>query len=265
MNGQNLPRKGASPIKKSIVPRFDWILNADLSQIEWRAAAFLSQDPVMLQEIYDDIDCHADNATGFFGVKPEDKKFDEVRTTAKIMTFRLLYGGSAYGFYMDQQMPNFSQKRWEQIVNAFREKYKGLVAWQQNNMRKVYQQKGILRNPTGRKFDITMGKKGYNRRQVCNYPVQSFATADITPLAMTIIHREMRKHNVKSLMIGQVHDSIVFDVVEEELHRLAKLCVYVFESLPKYIEELWGFKFNVPLTGDVEYGKDYGSLKKLEV
>lgn len=261
-NGQNLPRKGTSPIKQSIIPRYDWIVNADLAQIEWRAAAFLSQDPIMIQEIMDDVDCHTDNAIGFFGVTLEDKNFDEIRRVAKIMTFRLLYGGSAYGFYMDQQMPNYSQSRWTEIVDAFRAKYKVLVAWQEENLRKVSINKGILLNPTGRKFDIQLTAKGYSRRQVCNYPVQSFATADLTPLAMTIIHKKMREAGAKSLLIGQVHDSLIFDAVEEEMERIARLCISVFEALPKYIEKLWGFKFNVPLTGDIEYGKNYGELKK---
>lgn len=264
-NGQNLPRKGTSPIKQAIIPRHDWIVNADLAQIEWRAAAFLSQDPVMIREILGNIDCHADNAINFFGVKPEDKNFDEIRTIAKIMTFRLLYGGSAYGFYMDQQMPNYSQNRWKEIVSAFRAKYKVLVAWQEENLRKVSLSKGKLINPTGRQFDIELTPKGYNRRQVCNYPVQSFATADITPLAMTIIHKKMREAGAKSLLIGQVHDSIIFDAVDDEVGRIAKLCISVFESLPKYIEQLWGFKFNVPLTGDIEYGKSYGALKKYKL
>lgn len=266
-NKQNLPSKGTSPIKQSIIPRYDWILNADASQVEWRAGAFLSQDRVMIQEILDGADIHTDNAINFFGANPKDPNFDEIRTIAKIMTFRLLYGGSAYGFYMDSKMPNYSKKRWEEIVEAFKDKYKGLIAWQNKNISSVYRNKGLLYSPTGRIFRITQDpKKGYNKSQICNYPVQALATADIMPLAMNIIYRELYiKRQVKSLMIGQVHDSIVFDAVEEELKKIAQLCVTVFRKLPKYIEQMWGFKFNVPLDSDCEYGQNYGEMQTLEL
>lgn len=82
-NGQNLARKGTSPVKKIFIPKFDLIGNADLSQLEWRVAAYLSQDPVAIQEILSGVDYHLDNALKFFG----DAKY---RTDAKIFGFRLL-------------------------------------------------------------------------------------------------------------------------------------------------------------------------------
>ena len=266
-NLQNLPRKGTSPIKRVIIPEFDHILNADLAQIEWRVAAFLSQDPIMMQEILDDIDCHSDNAIRFFNAKPEDKKWDEIRTTAKIFTFRMIYGGSAYGFYMDPKMPHYSKNQWFRIVRDFQDKYKGLIEWQQENVRRTTQNKGVLISPTGRRFliDRDIRKGGYDTRQICNYPVQSMATADITPLAMIIIYKAMRNAGLRSKIRGQVHDSLIFDTPDDELRPLAKLCVNVFESLPEKIEEMWGFEFNLPLTGDCEYGPNYGELKKLQL
>ena len=92
-NGQNLAREGTSPIKESIEPEFDYILGADLSQVEWRAAANMSQDLVMLAEIAAGVDPHRENAISVFGADPADegtKKFKELRTIAKIVTFRLL-------------------------------------------------------------------------------------------------------------------------------------------------------------------------------
>lgn len=93
-NGQNLPRKGTSPIKTVFVPRFDLIGNGDLSQIEWRAAVWQSQDPVAMREILDGVDQHRENAIVFFGANPElpndHPEFKPIRTTAKTFTFRLL-------------------------------------------------------------------------------------------------------------------------------------------------------------------------------
>lgn len=269
-NGQNLPRKGTSPIKKVFIPRFDLIGNGDLSQLEWRVAAFMSQDPVAMQEIIDDVDYHRDNAIKFFGADSnldnDHPDFKPIRTTAKVFGFRLLYGGSAYGMYMDQNMPNFPRKRWEEIVSGYYEKYQRLEQWQSENIRQVHDNQGWLQNPSGRiltfsRFDRP-NFKGlmYSDTAIKNYPVQSFATADITPLAMTVIRRKMRRLALKSVIMLQVHDSIVFDLVEDEVDTVADITVRTFEALPQLIESFWGVPFNVPLTGEFEVGPNYGEL-----
>jgi len=271
-NGQNLPRKGTSPIKRIFVPRFDLIGNGDLAQLEWRVAAFLSQDPVAMQEIIDDVDYHRDNAIKFFGADPslpsDHPKFAPIRTTAKVFGFRLLYGGSAFGMYADQNMPNFPIKKWEAIVTAYYEKYKVLQAWQEDNVRLVHDNGGWLQLPTGRILHFPRlarpNKDGYvyNINTIKNYPVQSMATADITPLAMTVIAKRMQQAQCRSLFILQVHDSIVFDLVASEVPTVASIVLRTFNELPDLIERFWGFHMNVPLTGDFEIGPNYGELTK---
>jgi DNA polymerase I-like protein with 3'-5' exonuclease and polymerase domains len=268
-NGQNFPRKGTSPVKEIFVPRFDKILNADLAQLEWRVAAFLSQDPVAMYEIKHDVDYHRDNAIKFFNADPslpnDHPDFKPLRTAAKVFGFRLLYGGSAYGMFMDPNMPDYSLNQWEKIVAEYYEKYKRLSDWHDELVKEVYRN-GTLTNPTGRQFTFYKFKKPnrkgevYNHSQIKNYPVQSFATADIMPLAMCLINSGMKKRKLKSKLILQVHDSIVMDVKKEEIDVIARLCINVFCNLPKHIERVWGIKFNVPLDGDVEVGKNYGDL-----
>ena len=267
-NGQNLPREGTSPVKLAIIPRFDFILECDLSQIEWRGVAFLSQDKVMIQEIIDGVDPHTENAIRFFGADPDKdpKKFKELRTVAKIMTFRLIYGGSAYSFYMDQKMPNYSRKKWQGIVDAFYAKYYGLARWQEENIRKVYRQGGKLVNPTGRRFVFFRDEKGgYRPQQIKNFPVQSFSTADLMPLAMIVIYKRYRAGNFKSKIIGQVHDALIFDVRKDELEALAKLCLDVFKDLPGFAYHYWGIRMNVPIKGDADYGPNWGELEELKM
>jgi len=271
-NGQNLPRKGTSPIKKTIIPRFDKILNADLAQLEWRVAAFMSQDPVAMQEIIDGVDYHTDNAIRFFGADPngDPAEFKKLRTTAKIFGFRLLYGGSAYGMYMDAKMPNYSKKKWQRIVDEYYEKYAVLKEWQEKNIAITNRNKGKLVNPSGRFFQFPIlppnrRSEVYSVTAIKNYPVQSFATADITPLAMVVIHKRMKAKGLRSLMTLQVHDSIVIDAVESEIPTIAEICVNTFRELPQLIEQFWGFEFNVPLDGDVEVGDDYGSLEEYKM
>lgn len=267
-NSQNFPREGTSPIKLCIVPEFDGIYQIDLSQIEWRAAAFLSNDTVMIDEINSGIDQHAKAVTDLMElefISKSDPKSKENRNHAKVFNFRMIYGGSPYGFYLDYKMPNFSKTKWNRIVNKFFEKYSGLKDWQDRNIIEA-QRTGILALPTGRRFHFrkdTMvdGMLTWNERQFKNYPVQGIAGGDILPLLAVIIRRGCVAAGLRSKIILTVHDSLVFDYVEEELERLNKLCLTVASSLPKYIESFFGFKWTTKIDAESEIGPNYGSLK----
>lgn len=259
-NGQNFPRGGSSPVKTVFKPRNDGIMNADLAQIEWRAAAWLSQDKIMMDEILKGRDAHLANAIAFFG----DGKF---RQDTKIFNFRMIYGGSAFSFFMDTKMPNFSKKKWVGIVNQFYSKYAGLKD-RQDEWFKELNNTGQIINPTGRILKPQMrlqrdGSMGYHRPQACNYPVQSIS-ADIIYLAMVVTRRRMAAMGLKTPMILQVHDSIVFDYIESEKKALAKLCLEVFDELPTLIKKYFGLDWNVPLSGDIEVGPDYGTQSKYD-
>jgi DNA polymerase-1 len=222
----------------------------------------------MIEEIRAGVDPHTENAIAIFGADPTGdlKKFDKLRTIAKIVTFRLLYGGSAYGFFLDSKMPNYTLKKWNKIVEAFYNKYKILKEWQENNIRRVYRQGGILRNPTGRKFVFYKGEKGYKPSQIKNFPVQSLATADIMPLCMVLIYKKFVEKKFSSLFIGQVHDSLIFDCHKEEIKEIANMCIKIMENLPKYIKQYFGFEFDIPLTGGAECSKkSWGDMIKLQL
>lgn len=269
-NAQNLPRKGSNPIKKCFLPENDCIVNIDLAQIEFRIAAELSRDPVMLKEIKDGLDTHADNAIRFFDAgkyEKDSKEFKQLRTVAKIFTFRLLYGGGANGFFRDGSMPRFSLKKWQTIVDAYYDKYKGLRAWQQANVNKTYEQ-GYLRNPSGRilRF-VPVLKRGvmqYDESDIYNYPVQS-SSADIMYLAMAVLRSRFRERGYKSEFILQVHDSMVIDAYKEEVDDICKLAVDTFRELPTLCKQYWGWEMDVPLDGDCEVGPTYGDTEKYEV
>ena len=137
------------------------------------------------------------------------------------------------------------------------------------NIALAYRNKGKLINPSGRVLTIPReylsSKKewGYAPQKIKNYPVQSFATADIMPLAMCDIAKQMRHYKIQSLMIAQVHDALVFDTKKGEARDLAELSVESFERLPKLIKKIWDYDFNLPLTGEIEWGYNYGEMKKL--
>jgi len=254
-NSQNMPRGSTSPIKLCIVPTYDYIMEYDLSQIEWRAAAELSQDPVMLYEINHGVDQHSEACVHI--MKLELTK--ENRTFAKIFNFRMIYGGSYMGFYLDPRMPNFSKTKWKQICVDFYKKYKVLKAWQDSNINKVWKQ-GYLQLFTGRKFVF---QKPYNERQIKNYPVQGLAGGDILPLLVVIIRRGMLKYGLESKLILTVHDSIVFDVKKNELKKLRKLCESVGNNLKKYIKNYFGYDWKADLTGEIAIGPSYGEVKEV--
>jgi DNA polymerase-1 len=227
-------------------------MSADLSQIEWRVAADLSGDLVMIKEIWEGSDIHGENAIKFFG----DMSF---RKIAKFFTFRMIYGGSAYGFYKDNKMPAFSQKKWAKIVDTFSKKYHGLIGWQNDNIRRV-NDKGILYIPSGRFFAFSKSYKGsFNPRHIKNYPVQGFSY-DIISLAMLMIKMKMVHNNLKSKMIAQVHDEVVFDAIREEIRPLGKICLETFESIPQLMREYWGFNSKIPYAGAIKVGNDYEEM-----
>jgi DNA polymerase I-like protein with 3'-5' exonuclease and polymerase domains len=257
-NGQNLPRGATSPVKECIIAGLDFIMQYDLSQIEWRGAAFMSQDQVMMDEINSGIDQHSAACVNLMEMELNKNN----RFYAKIFNFRMIYDGTFFGFWRDSKMPNFSKTKWKEIIIRFWDKYFGLRNHIDKNVDTVYRTKK-LKIFTGRFFKFNKNKKGeYNTSQIANYPVQGLAGGDILPLLTVIIRRGMRKLNLKSKMILTVHDSIVFDVAADEVDQLADLCLKVGKLLPKYIENYFGMPWNVNLDGEVEVGKTYGSIEK---
>jgi DNA polymerase-1 len=264
-NSQNFPRYYSSPIKECVIPEFDGILQTDLSQIEWRDAGELSADQVMIREVNGGVDQHNETCTKLMELVLNK----ENRNNAKIFNFRMIYGGSPFGFYLDIKMPKFPIAKWKKIVKGFFAKYFGLKLWHDTNIALVFRD-GMLQIKTGRRFVFhkTKFKEGiytYSENQIKNYPVQGMAGGDCLPLCAVVIRRGMLKHGLKSKMILTVHDSIVFDYIEEELPILAKLCSEVANNLHTYMANYFGIKWYTNLAGEIEIGKNYGKLKKFDV
>jgi DNA polymerase I-like protein with 3'-5' exonuclease and polymerase domains len=262
-NSQNLPRDGTSPIKECIISSMDGLLQWDLSQIEWRGACYLSQDSEGIREIRKGVDAHGDNCVKIMCLALNKKN----RTDAKIFLFRMIYGGVAYGFYMDTTMPDFSLERWSKIYTDFYCKYGGLKRWHIEIITHVMR-RGTYHLPTGRWFQYhkclrKAGENIFNERQIKNYPVQGLA-GDILKLASVIIMRGVRAQGLAVRIILTVHDSLVFEYDEKDLDKLITLCNKVTKALPSYIKSYFGFDWNVPLDGDIEIGYNYGELYTLD-
>jgi DNA polymerase-1 len=263
-NLQNIPRGGSTDIKRIFVCRSSGerlLVEGDAAQLEWRVAAFLSQDPVMLDEIRQGIDMHTDVGKRLFRGKG-------TRTDWKIFNFRMIYGGSPYSYFMDVKMPSFSLTKWEKIVAGFYEKYSGLKEWHDRLVQEVYQNSGYYTNPTGRTFYFTLqpGKAGkeYRRPQILNYPVQSLATGDIIPLVMCQLGSDIRSKLHDALMINQVHDSIIYECNKEDVDAVAQMMLHHFRDVPNKMKSWYGIDWNCPMDGEVKVGPNWKDMIKYE-
>ena len=251
-NMQNMPRGGTFPIKRVFVSRFEGgkILEADFAQLEFRTAAFLSQDEIAMKEVADGFDVHSYTAKVI-----SDAGLPTTRQEAKAHTFAPLYGATGYG-------------RGESVAAYYRHfvhKYKGIAEWH-SYLATSALNTGVIKTPSRREFafpDVSRKRNGDPTyfTQIKNYPVQSFATADIVPLAL--LHMEDLLREKQSCIVNTVHDSIVIDVHPEEEEYVVQVIDNTNESLHSLILKQWGVDFNVPLLLEAKMGNNWLDTKEL--
>jgi len=199
-------------------------------------------------------------------ISKKDLKSKENRDHAKTFNFRMIFGGTEWGFYLDINMPSFTIKKWRRIIHAFFIKYAGLKNYHQTCISFVFRN-GFIKLPTGRWFKFNkkhiQGEYTYAVNQIKNYPIQGMSGGDILPLMAVIIRRGMRKMGLQSKLILTVHDSIVFDYIAAERDKLARLCYNVGNNLGAYIKNYYEIDWNVNLECEVEIGDNYGAMKYL--
>ena len=249
-NMQNMPRGGTFPVKKVFVSRFDGgkIMEADFAQLEFRAAAYLSQDGVAIEEVSTGFDVHSYTAKVITDAgQPTD------RQPAKAHTFAPLYGATGFG-----RTPAEAE-----YYTHFTEKYKGIGVWH-SRLAKEAIATGKITTPSGREFAFPDVVRKPNGRvshftQIKNYPVQSFATADIVPIAL--LHIDKLLDGMMSCVVNTVHDSIVIDVHPDEERRVISVIEETNRVLPDLITIRWGLVFNVPLELEAKIGPNWLDTK----
>ena len=249
-NMQNMPRGGTFPVKKVFVSRWDGgkIMEADFAQLEFRAAAFLSQDGVAIEEVSTGFDVHSYTAKVI-----TDAGQPTSRQDAKAHTFAPLYGATGYG----------RTKAEAAYYEHFTEKYEGVGLWHTRLAKEALNTRKIT-TPSGREFafpDVTRNMRGRvsHFTQIKNYPVQSFATADIVPIAL--LHIEGLLKHMKSCIVNTVHDSIVVDVHPEEEKQVIFIINETNRVLPELIKQRWNIDFNVPLLLEAKIGPNWLDTK----
>tara|TARA_R100000329_G_scaffold31688_1_gene29321 strand:- start:681 stop:2738 length:2058 start_codon:yes stop_codon:yes gene_type:complete len=245
-NMQNMPRGGTFPVKKVFVSRWNdgKIMEADFAQLEFRVAGFLSQDEVAIKEVTEGFDVHSYTAEV---ISQAGQTIS--RQEAKAHTFAPLYGATGFG------RTSAEAKYYEQ----FTDKYRGIGRWHERLATEVLSHRKIT-TPSGRQFAFPNVKRRKNGTitdftAVKNYPVQSFATADIVPAVLIEIFN--RLSNMKSMLVNSVHDSVVIDVHPEEEAQVVSLIDDINGELKSLIDNKFKINFNVPLLLEAKIGVNW--------
>ncbi len=226
-NLQNIPIRTARgrEIRKAFIPRDDnfQILSADYSQIELRIIAAITLDEGMLEAFRNGEDIHSTTASKVFGVALGEVT-SEMRRRAKAVNFGLAYGQSAFGL---SQTLGISRSESTEIINNYFEKFPGIkkymsdtVAFAQTHgyVETILKRRRYLRDVNSKNHTVRSAAE----RNAINSPIQGSA-ADMIKLAMIHVYKEMVKRNLKSKMLLQVHDELVFDVHKSEIEELRAL------------------------------------------
>jgi len=219
-NLQNIPirTERGQEIRKAFVPRNkDYLLlSADYSQIELRIIAALSREAGLLEAFRTGADIHTATAAKVFNVFPEMVNA-EMRRKAKMVNYGIAYGISAFGLAQRLGIP---RKEGAEIINNYFKQFGGIRKYMDDTIAAARKQ-GYVETVTGRRRyfrDINSSNntvRGAAERTAINAPIQGTA-ADMIKLAMVNIHRELTQRMLKTKMLLQVHDELVFDLFKKE-------------------------------------------------
>ena len=221
---------------------------ADYSQIELRVIASMSKDENMIDAFIKNQDIHTITASKIYNIDP-DQVTREQRGNAKTVNFGIIYGVSAFGL---SQQTNLTRAESKLMIDNYFENYPGLKTYMSSQI-DYARNKGYVETIMGRRRYLQninsqngMLRSGAERNAI-NAPVQGSA-ADIIKIAMIRIHDEFKKQSLKSKMLLQVHDELVFDVHNSEKELVKKIVKNTMES---------AVKLDVPLRIDLEFGKNW--------
>ncbi len=233
-NLQNIPVRTnrGKEIRKAFVPRDEnyMLLSADYSQIELRIVAGISGDANMVKAFQSGIDIHTATAAQVFNVAAEAVS-KEMRYKAKSVNFGIIYGQGAFGLADNLGISRTEAKA---IIDSYKKEFSGIQRYMDNTIN-FAREHGYVQTLMGRKRwlkDINSSNftvRGFAERNAINSPIQGTA-ADMIKLAMQKVHAAIKKAGMKSKMILQVHDELIFDALRDEVHELKPLILENMES-----------------------------------
>jgi DNA polymerase-1 len=233
-NLQNIPIRTdkGKEIRRAFISRGEGfkLMAADYSQIELRIIAALADDSAMISAFKSGQDIHAATASKVFNVTIDDVTREQ-RSAAKAVNFGIIYGQSAFGL---AQNLGISRKEAKEIIDSYFEQYNTIKAYMDGAVAKARENGFVETIMKRRRYlkDINSANavvRGFAERNAVNAPIQGSA-ADIIKLAMIGVHGAMLEEQVKSKMLLQVHDELVFDVHESEIELMTNLVKREMES-----------------------------------
>ncbi len=251
-NLQNIPIRDENgrELRKAFVPSGDEfvLLSADYSQIELRIMAHFSKDANMIEAFSKNADIHTSTAAKIYGILLEEVT-REMRSKAKTANFGIIYGISAFGL---SQRLNIPRKEASELIEGYFRNFPAVKAYMDASIA-VARGKGYVETLMGRRRylpDIHSRNatvRGMAERNAINSPIQGSA-ADIIKLAMINIHNAIKERGLRSRMILQVHDELIFDVHKPEIDELKSLVI-------KEMQE--AVKLDVPLLVEAGIGNNW--------
>ncbi|WP_020620606.1 DNA polymerase I [Paenibacillus daejeonensis] len=255
-NLQNIPIRleEGRKIRKAFVPsEAGWsILAADYSQIELRVLAHISGDPGLKEAFIHNMDIHTKTAMDVFGVS-EDQVDGNMRRQAKAVNFGIVYGISDFGL---SQNLNITRKDAARFIDQYFDAFQGVRAYMDNIVKQARDDGYVTTLLERRRYLPEIKASNFNvrsfaERTAMNTPIQGTA-ADIIKLAMVRMDEELSARKLRSRMLLQVHDELVFEVPQDELETMQTLVPEVMES---------AIELDVPLRADVSYGANWYETK----
>ncbi|UCB45890.1 MAG: DNA polymerase I [Spirochaetota bacterium] len=250
-NLQNIPirEKEGRAIRRAFIPEEDYrLVSADYSQIELRILASLSKDRVMIDTFKKDGDIHRETASILFGLDANEVS-DEQRAVAKTINFSIIYGMSPFGL---SKRLGISNREAGNFIEMYFQKYSGVKEFFESTVEKA-KRDGYVETMMGRiRWVPAIQSQNRNifeaaRRVAVNTPIQGTA-ADLIKKAMVEIDREITQRGLKSRMLIQVHDELVFEVPSDELETLKRIARERMEG---------ALVFDIPLRVNVAVGNNW--------
>ena len=251
-NLQNIPirEERGRELRKAFVPGDDnhLLLSADYSQIELRLMAHISKDANMLQAFRQNIDIHAATAAKIYSI-PVSEVTSDMRRKAKTANFGIIYGISVFGL---SQRLSITRSEAQELISGYFDAYPGVRQYMNDVIEKARTQLYVETLLGRRRYlpDIQSANsivRSMAERNAINAPLQGSA-ADIIKLAMLRIHEAFRDKNMKSKMILQVHDELVFDVLKTELYKVQEIVRREMEN---------AYPLAIPLTVEIGVGENW--------
>ena len=231
----------------------DWqLFSADYSQIELRVLAHLSQDPGLLEAFQRGEDIHSSTASLMFEV-PINEVDSEMRRVAKVLNFGVIYGLSPHGI---SQQTGFTREQGREFIDTYFAKYPGISEYLDKIKADARADQYVETLMGRRRYLADINSPNFNtrgaaERMAINMPIQGTA-ADIMKLAMVRVQRRLDTEEMRTKMLLQVHDELVFETPREELNALRDL---VFDEMPAAME------LDVTLKVDAKWADNWGDME----